>query len=451
MAGLQTIRFRNAEAFKGITGIVDYDKCVVHGVSLITGQMEAEGHDLMVDDTTTSQLFKLAKGAEQVPVYLDHGSGIKELNGYIDNFRMDGKKVRGDWNMLQSHKETPVMLERADRQPKTFGLSVSFKGQGVSVAGGKKAARATKLLSADVVPRPAANKDGLFGAKDREGVDTTKKDMNQSVQSSQNAEPTLADVMGALGTIGTRLDSIEKENKTFREELDTIGAGDGAGQDDYTTLVGLNKMTDAELIAAGTTRAEVNQAVAEWNASVDAAEGGGEGGEGGGKGGGEGAEATAEGAAVAALGGGAEVATAMHSLQKQIVQLAARLNARDKKERDTAEQIQFEEAQAGITELVSKCEEQTNLSAKLQAENQALRIHVRTGTRPVNASMADGERMFSANENGDLHPFQQKVKQIMLEQKVSQGKAIQLASKANSALHLDWVQGGGSKQEIISA
>lgn len=452
MAGTsKTIRFRNGEAFTGLTGIVDFDKCVVHGVSLITGQMEAEGHDLMVDETTTSQLYKLAKAAGQVPVYLDHGSGIKELNGYIDQFRMDGTKVRGDWNLLTKHNETQVMLERADRQPKTFGLSVSFKGSGVSVPGGKKAARATKLLSADVVPRPAANKEGLFGVRDSDPVDTAKKVMSKTGQAgSEQAEaPTLDDVMAAIGKLGTRMETIEQGQTQMREDLDSAIAGDGGSDTsdaDYATLTALNKMTDAELAEKGITRDEVNAAVDQWNTGIDAqgSEAGDEGGEpvaGSG-------EQVAEGA-LAGAASGVESSTAMQvkELTKTVTRLAATIRAKEVREQNEQDSIQFEAIKSGIVELEDTCIQLSEQSGKLSAENEALRLAFRTGTRPVKAGI-ESDRLFTFNEEGELHPFQKRVKEMMETKKMTKGQAIQFASNESPNLHMEWIEAGANDRLI---
>src|SRR4030095_5030180 len=133
---IQTLAFH--VAFNG--GKVDHDSAVIHDVAVITGDVEAEGHDLMVDNTTVQQLFQAAKKTGQISVNLDHGSGIKDTCGFLTNFRVAGKKLRADWHLLETHEETPKMLERAERMPGCFGLSVKFKGKG-GKKGPKKFAR----------------------------------------------------------------------------------------------------------------------------------------------------------------------------------------------------------------------------------------------------------------------------------------------------------------------
>lgn len=464
---VRTIRFRSNELFTGMTGTVDFDDCVVRGVSMITGNMEAEGHGLMVDDTTTNQLFSLAKEAGQIPVYLDHGSGIKDLNGYLDNFRMDGKKLRADWHLLESHDETQVMLERADRQPKTFGLSVAFKGKGVKVMGGKKAARATKLLSADVVPRPAANADGLFGAKDDVQLTGKTTGMNRNAK-----DPTLEDIMNGLNALTTRIDQMQGiqdqlvahingdvENREQNEEADSM---------DPQILAELDEMSDEELAAYneanGTeiTREDINAAVADYVQSTQGNQNGrqeerrsvirdihqelqdldqeGEGEQGDYDDGYEGA-GNGEAVGAGAGAGGSEGSTAFAALNQRLIQLQARLDQREKSERKQARQIRFKSIEDKVLTLAGQRDQLHQLAENLVAENEALKLHVRTGTRPVRAGVDDGVRLFSANEDGELHQFQQVVKNVMAQKKCTEGQAIAFAIKqpGGNALHKDWL------------
>lgn len=147
---------------------VDRANAVIRNVSLITGNIVAEGHDLHVDRTTLSQVLLSAQKAGQVPVKLNHQSGVENLCGYLPNFRLSdsGDKVLGDWHLLKSHEETQKMLERAERMPGCFGLSVAFKGKGVDVGNGKKVARCEALKAVDCVASPAANPDGLFSSRE---------------------------------------------------------------------------------------------------------------------------------------------------------------------------------------------------------------------------------------------------------------------------------------------
>src|SRR5436190_643171 len=155
-------------------GEVDETQKIIRGVSLMTGDLEAEGHDLHVDDTTLSQIFEWARRRGKVTVKADHkgadGKTFKAIVGYLTNFRQDtgSKKVRGDLELLHSEPLTPKILEMARKMPENFGLSAAFKGKGVKGVGGKNFARCSKLLAVDLVENPAANPDGLFSSRQKD-------------------------------------------------------------------------------------------------------------------------------------------------------------------------------------------------------------------------------------------------------------------------------------------
>ena len=456
MANLETIRFHNPKLFSGKTGTVDHDKAVIHGVSLITGDLEAEGHNLFVDSTTLSQLHALGKEMGQVAVTLDHGGGIKSINGYIDNVRLDGNKWRGDWNLLQTHDETPIMLERAARQPTTFGMSVAFKGppKGVKV-GDKQCARAEKLLSVDCVTRAAANPDGMFGVKDEpensDSVDNIKL-FNTNFPMANENEPTLAQVLQAVNALTGRIDTFEQTQGQIIQHINSQGEGGAEGEmteAEIAQLTDLYNMSPAQLAAYnrenGTqiTRAEIDGAVDSYNAGL---EGGGEGGvEGGepGEPGGEMANQHAEtGGAAAGNAGveGAAAGTMLHALGSEVRKLRMELDARKRAEIKAAEDHEFAVVEENINTLASAREQAIELAEKLVAENECLRIALRTGTRPVKAGVDSNVRLFSANVDGELHEFQEKVKEVQESQKVSAAKAIQFVAKNFPAIHRDYLK-----------
>jgi hypothetical protein len=469
--GQQTIRFSNKTLFAGQTGVVDRNSLVIKGVSCITGGLEAEGHSLFVDSTTVTQLQELAVGMGQVPVTLDHDGGIGDVNGWLDNFRQDGDKLRADWHLLESHPETPIMLERAEKQPSTFGLSFSFKGdpKGTKV-GNRACARAEKIMSCDVVKRAAANPGGLFSAKEEDpnrtiklaiiaaarGQSVDRKNYfnfsNMDANNPSNTEPTNADILAAFQQLSGRLEAAEAQNAAIINHLNgqgqqEEGEGQSSDQDLFDQLTAFNNATDEELAAYnqqnGTqiTRADIDAAVGEYNASI----GGEQGQEGDDSGITE--QANAEGAggaaqmAGAAAGGGAEGSTAFRAMQRELIQLKSRINARDRNERLQAENIQFEAIDQNMELLATQRDQAIQLAERLVAENEALQLHVRTGTRPVRAGIDNGIRLFSANGNGELHQFQQRVK-ALVEAKTckSEAEAIKFASKENPALHADFLQ-----------
>jgi hypothetical protein len=60
-----------------VCGEVDEQQGIIRGVSLITGNLTAEGHDLEVDEATLKQALSCARKMGKVPVKLNHGSGVE--------------------------------------------------------------------------------------------------------------------------------------------------------------------------------------------------------------------------------------------------------------------------------------------------------------------------------------------------------------------------------------
>lgn len=240
-------------------GVVNTDKAIITGVSMITGDVTAKGHDLEVDATTLNQLLMCAKAKGKVPVKTNHGSGVDAVNGYLDNFKLEGGKLKGDWHLLKSYPQTAQLLEMAERMPESVGLSVAFHGtpetadgrqvlaelddagkvafyytlgaRGEKVklkAGEKKHARCSELVSTDLVASPAANPGGMFsaGSVDKGSEDMAKPSTpNPAADAAPAAEPTLADVMKMLTGISERVGAIE-----------AAGQGGPEGDDDSVEL-----------------------------------------------------------------------------------------------------------------------------------------------------------------------------------------------------------------------
>jgi hypothetical protein len=140
---------------------VDAENGVVRGVSVITAGVTARGHDLEVDDTTVLQMFEKCVEKGTVPVKWNHKTGADAVNGFLSDFRIEGKKLKADWHLLKSHERYEHALELATKMPKNVGLSASFMGKDELIAG-RKHARCSDVVSVDLVSAPAANPDGLF-------------------------------------------------------------------------------------------------------------------------------------------------------------------------------------------------------------------------------------------------------------------------------------------------
>lgn len=225
-----TFTFAIADAVP--VGAVDRTHSIVRGVSMITGSLEAKGHDLQVDDTTLKQIFECAKKLGKVPVKLDHGSGILNVNGHLAGFTREGNKVRANWQLLESHPNTAQMLEIAEKQPETVGLSVTFRGAPEN-KGGKKYARCTELVTCDLVPHPAANPDGMFAAS----VDSQRQRMPDSAAAPASAATPAAPEGDALQQILAELKEIRADmaaNDQFNEKVHNALFADEGGQGEET-------------------------------------------------------------------------------------------------------------------------------------------------------------------------------------------------------------------------
>jgi uncharacterized protein YjiS (DUF1127 family) len=320
------------------------------------------------------------------------------------------------------------MLERAEVMPDCFGMSTAFKGppKGVAIGGGKMAARCEKLLSVDCVTRPAANA-GLFSVPE---VDKAKKGMANENIDPNKTEPTMADLLAAVNELKGRLDEQDAFNQRVVEEFQ--------GAANEPTIEDLASMTDEALAEIGITRAEVDAAMAELEAEEAAGAGKGEGDlEPAGAGEGDAAAGAGSPAGVDVSAPGA-VAAALATLQKEIVELKNKNKAVELRAKRQAEDIELASIEEKAMTLAKQRDDAIEMAKKLTAERDALRLAVKTGTRPVTAGVDTGLRMFSANGEGELHEFQVRVKQLQ-EGGKSEAEAIRLAQKENPGSHADWV------------
>lgn len=440
-------------------GVVDEAAGVIRGVSVITSGVEAEGHDLRVDGETVRQLFSCAQQCGgTVPVNLNHGEKVQDGNGYLTNFRVDGKKLRADWHLLASHDETPRLFERARKQPGHFGLSVKFKGGGVKEKDGKtgkmvKLARCERLLSVDLVTRPAANPDGLFSARDGVRVDRGRGGTmaNENTNTTQQ-EPTLRDLMAKLDRIEQRQ---EEQDAMFAQMQAQQAAGN-------LQLEDLMEASDEELASLGLTRAEVDEAVMEAMAQQQAEEGQQQGGDGdlgqqqqqgyADAGQGYGEQGALAGAGAGGGGaGGAGGASSFAALQRQVVELRARLDGEAAAAVRAEEEHAFAVVEAKVTELAARNEELVKELAAKDAEITALRENQKTGHKGM---LRSGVQQFAAGAaaggQGQQKTFevlfQAKAAELMkggLSEAAAKGQAVLFCVRHHTAAYEEFRSRGG--------
>ena len=243
-------------------GLVDEQRGIITGVSVITNGVMAIGHDIHVDDTTLLQMKFAAdsRPGGKVPVKWNHKTGADEVCGYLVNFRVDGDKLKADWHLLDHHPRRDQALELASRMPDGVGLSASFFGKNEK-KGPKTFARCSKLQSVDLVAAPAANPDGLF----EEGqVDSDARSMSTNTNSGQSddTEKTGFDaIMAKLTELGTaqtqisqRLTALEEGVAHSHEEGDDDGdeeeGDEGEGAEEFGSLGEAIQYLSARLDAA---------------------------------------------------------------------------------------------------------------------------------------------------------------------------------------------------------
>lgn len=155
-------------------------KPIVPGVAVAT-EGPATGHYVMdendqpvpeyLDAETLRTVMEAAKVfTNGIRVNVDHYSAVAEAAGFLNALRVDGVKLRGDLNLFRSYTGFEHLAEVISTVPDTFGLSLDFD-RTHEFKDGKAYARATAVISCDLVSAPAANR-GLFDNQARSNMST---------------------------------------------------------------------------------------------------------------------------------------------------------------------------------------------------------------------------------------------------------------------------------------
>lgn len=189
------------------------------GISVITAG-PALGHGMVIDAETLNQVVEKGNEAGQVKVLSDHSSSVSNIIGYLENFSLDGGRVRADLTLLQSHDGFAYFSELLSTLPGQIGFSISFSGVPRIAADGTELANVQTLFSVDLVTTPAANPTGVYSAR----VDSKQQAMANTATTQEVkleapveaapaapaapvaepaalAEPTMADINVKLDTI----------------------------------------------------------------------------------------------------------------------------------------------------------------------------------------------------------------------------------------------------------
>ena len=134
------------------------------GISVITAG-PALGHGMVIDAETLNQVVEKGNEAGQVKVLSDHSSSVSNIIGYLENFSLDGGRVRADLTLLQSHDGFAYFSELLSTLPGQIGFSISFSGVPRIAEDGTQLANVQTLFSVDLVTSPAANPTGVYSAR----------------------------------------------------------------------------------------------------------------------------------------------------------------------------------------------------------------------------------------------------------------------------------------------
>lgn len=166
---------------------IDRKTGVVNNVSVITGNREASGHGMYVDETMVEQVVEKgnSRGELGIKARFDHPNpcarSMGTVIGTFKNFRKEGERAVADLHLLETAKNSPdgdlhnYILDLATERPDLFGTSIVFTSDEDYIPQKEDYkdlsdddpfllphARVKELWGADVVDEAAAN-DGLFG------------------------------------------------------------------------------------------------------------------------------------------------------------------------------------------------------------------------------------------------------------------------------------------------
>lgn len=146
---------------------VDEENAIIRNVRILGAQ---SANNREYSQQAQEDAVRLYDGAD---VFIDHrrrgdqaDRGLAEGVGVIQAPRRIAEKneVRGDLHYFKHHPAASVIVERAQRFPRTFGLSHDAAGEiagGRGKNGGDLVERLVRVNSVDLVRKPATNK-GLF-------------------------------------------------------------------------------------------------------------------------------------------------------------------------------------------------------------------------------------------------------------------------------------------------
>lgn len=193
---------------------------VIEGVSIISIG-EAKGHGLYVDEQTLMEVKACAESYKGgVKVNLDHGAGIKDIVGFVNNFRIVGSQLLGDLNLLETSPMRDYVLEISSKLPDTFGISIAFSGP-IRELDGMAFASCTELYSADLVQTPAANATGLFSFTAKQ-VDKFFQQMPEDTATPEMPEKESGESEVTIVDLAKRMGALEEAFGSMKQKMEAM-------------------------------------------------------------------------------------------------------------------------------------------------------------------------------------------------------------------------------------
>jgi hypothetical protein len=205
---------------------IDAEAGTIIGVAVITagparGHFDWEsGKPLYADATTLQEVMQCAQTyVGGLKVKFNHGSGVGDIVGRLENFRINGDVLRADFRALSASPHRAYLFEIASTIPESFGLSVSFSGK-PTTSGERAFARCSEIYSADFVDEPAANPSGLFqrGAGNPAEAAQTQPKSNLKMEDEKKEDP-IAAMSAAIEDLSRRLSALEANGSEKEEEM----------------------------------------------------------------------------------------------------------------------------------------------------------------------------------------------------------------------------------------
>ena len=196
---------------------------VIKSVSLMStgpakGHVDkATGKPIFIDPTTLDQLMReLGKGLA-LKVRADHGSGVMQTIGYVDNPACDGVRIRGDLHFYENAPDVALLMEIAEKNPGHLGLSMEFVGEDEETPDVVMArCRDGGLIAVAMVSDPAANKS-LFSA-----LLPATKHLSANSMADETEDKKTA---GALSEMTAKFSQLQSDYAALQTKLTALEAG----------------------------------------------------------------------------------------------------------------------------------------------------------------------------------------------------------------------------------